>query len=215
MDSYKTDLLDIRRMDCMDLMAQYPDKHFELAIVDPPYGIGFAKTHTGKGWVVRENKEWDSCAPNKTYFDELFRVSKNQIIWGANYFSQFLPPSMGWIFWDKGQRDFSLADGELAFSSFYKALRVFTFSRGQMQAEYNGVKFHPTTKPVALYKWLLSNYAKDGDKIIDTHMGSGSIAIACHYAGYHLTACELDQDYFDSAVDRIKRETAQLTLELK
>ena len=169
----KTDLLDIRNMDCMELMAQYSDKHFDLAIVDPPYGINFSKTHSGNGWVIRESKEWDKKRPSVEYFDELRRVSR-----GANYFTYGLPASQGWIFWDKGQRNFSLADGELAFSSMNKALRVIKISRGEMNAEYIGQKFHPTTKPVKLYDWLLRNYANEGDKILDTHMGSGSIAIA-------------------------------------
>lgn len=199
-------------MDCMELMAQFPDKHFDLAIVDPPYGINFAKKHTGKGWVVRESKEWDKTSPQAEYFDELRRVSKEYIVWGANYFTYGLPPSQGWIFWDKGQRDFSLADGELAFTSFNKALRVVTITRGEMNAEYAGQKFHPTTKPVKLYDWLLSKYAEPGQKILDTHMGSGSIAIACHYAKCHLTASELDEDYFNAACERIERETAQTTL---
>lgn len=211
MKQYKTDLLDIRCMDCMELMAQYSDKHFDLAIVDPPYGINFAKTQTGKGWVVRESKEWDNETPSPEYFAELFRVSKNQIIWGANYYPQHLPPSMGWVFWDKGQRKFSLADGELAFTSFEKVLRVFEYSRGAALAE--GERIHPTQKPVALYSWLLSNYAKPGDTILDTHMGSGSIAIACHYAGHHLTACELDEEYFDAACERITNATRQTTLD--
>jgi len=207
-----TDKIEITNEDNIQLMARYPDKYFELAIVDPPYGINFAKTHTGKGWVVRKNKEWDKKRPDKLYFDELYRVSKNQIIWGGNYMTEFLPPSQGWIFWDKGQRNFSLADGELAFSSFDKALRVFTFSRGEMQAEHKVKKFHPTTKPIALYKWLLDKYAKEGDKILDTHLGSGSIAIACHDYNFNLTACELDKDYYNDAIKRIKNHVAQQKL---
>jgi site-specific DNA-methyltransferase (adenine-specific) len=177
--------------------------------VDPPYGINFGKTHTGKGWTVRESKDWDKQTPGVEYFAEVFRVSREQIVWGANYFTDKLPPSMGWIFWDKGQRDFSLADGELAFTSFQRALRVFDFARGKANLED---KIHPTQKPVALYRWLLENYAKPGQRIIDTHLGSGSIAIACHYFGAHLTACEIDRDYFTAASERIARETAQQTL---
>jgi len=140
----------------MALMARYPDKHFDLAIVDPPYGINFAKTHTGNGWVVREPKDWDKSIPSKEYFSELFRVSKNQIIWGGNYFTHFLYPTMGWIFWDKGQRDFSLADGELAWTSFDRALRCFDFSRAKLNKQRGD---HPTEKPVQLYKWILDKYA--------------------------------------------------------
>jgi hypothetical protein len=114
-------------MDCIEGMKQFPDKIFDLAVVDPPYGINFAKTHTGNGWIVRESKDWDKEIPNAEYFAELRRVSKNQIIWGANYMTEHLPPSMGWIFWDKGQRNFSLADGELAYTSYQRALRVFRY----------------------------------------------------------------------------------------
>jgi site-specific DNA-methyltransferase (adenine-specific) len=207
--------LDLRRMDCMELMAQYPDKYFELAIVDPPYGIG-AGAHLGNQanrWKQHAKKKWDSSPPGHDYFHNLFRVSKNQIVWGGNYFTEYLPPKMGWIMWDKGQRDFSLADGELAWASFDKALRIFEMSRGKALAKNNeqGGRFHPTQKPVALYNWLLENYAKPGDKILDTHMGSGSIAIACHYRQHHLTACELDEDYFRDACKRIEKETRQLT----
>ena len=216
--------LELSCEDCMALMARYPDKHFDLAIVDPPYGIGADKAQNnaakqriaangtskaGRGWKLYKETEWDENAPSADYFAELFRVSKNQIIWGANYYPQHLPPSMGWIFWDKGQRDFSLADGELAFSSFDRALRVFTYARGAALAE--GERIHPTQKPVALYRWLLANYAKPGQRILDTHLGSGSHAIAAHYFGAHLTACEIDADYFAAATARIQRETAQTT----
>jgi len=204
-------LLDLRLADCMDVMREFPDKHFDLAIVDPPYGIG-AENHAGKqenGWTQWTKKSWDARPPDADYFRKLFRVSKNQIIWGANYYPQRLPPSMGWAFWDKGQRGFSLADGELAFTSFDKALRVFEYARGTALAE--GERIHPTQKPVALYNWLLEHYAKPGDKILDTHMGSGSIAIACHYRNHPLVACEIDPDYYQAALARIKRETRQLT----
>lgn len=196
--------------DCLEIMKTFPDKYFELAIVDPPYGINFSKTHTGTGWIVRESKEWDSSIPSKEYFEELFRVSKNRIIWGGNYMVQYLTPSMGWIFWDKGQRNFSLADGELAYTSFNKALRVYTYSRGKHQATREG--WHPTEKPIQLYKWLLTNYAKQGDKILDTHFGSLSIGIACHDMGFDLTACELDKDYYEAGKKRLKQHQSQLTM---
>jgi site-specific DNA-methyltransferase (adenine-specific) len=205
--------LELFNEDCMDVMARYPDKHFDLALVDPPYGINFAKTHSGKGWVVRESKNWDMLAPDQTYFKELFRVSKNQIIWGANYMTPHLPPSQHWIFWDKGQRNFSLADGELAYTSFDKALRVFEMSRGAMQAEQGGEqKFHPTQKPIRLYEWLLTNYAKKGDRILDTHLGSGSSAIAAHNLGFDFVGCELDRDYYEAAVKRFNAHAAQQSL---
>ena len=197
-------------MDCMDGMAQFPDKFFELAIVDPPYGIDFAKTHTGKGWTVRESKTWDKAIPSKQYFDELFRVSENQIIWGGNYFTPYLPPKMGWIFWDKGQRDFSLADGELAYTSFDRALRVFDYSRAKLNMQREG--FHPTEKPIALYRWLLQHYAKPGDKILDTHVGSASSLIACHQMGFEYWGFELDTDYYNAATERLNKAKAQVSM---
>jgi site-specific DNA-methyltransferase (adenine-specific) len=202
----------LHHMDCMELMKQYPDNHFDLAIVDPPYGIkrdGQTETFTKNPKHKRkhfENKGWDADIPNKEYFYELNRVSKNQIIWGANYFVEHLTSSMGWIFWDKGQ-DLSMSDGELAFTSFQRALRRIIINRGQLMAE--GGTIHPTQKPIKLYEWLLTNYAKQGDKILDTHLGSGSHAIACNNLGFELTACELDEDYFKASVERIKRESAQ------
>jgi len=195
----------------MEYMATVPDKYFDLAIVDPPYGIG-AENHAGNknnGWNQWERKEWDCNTPKLDYFDELKRVSKNQIIWGANYMVEFLDSSMGWIVWDKGQRDFSLADGELAFSSFNKALRIVDYARGKSNSEN---KIHPTQKPIYLYRWLLKNYAKEGDKILDTHGGSMSSAIACHQMGFDLTLCELDKDYYEAGVKRYKEQTMQQSL---
>jgi site-specific DNA-methyltransferase (adenine-specific) len=201
--------LDLRRMDCMELMAQYPDKHFELCNCGSAlWDRARRRGKNGKNWKHYESKQWDSKAPEKEYFEQLFRISQNQIVWGANYFTSFLPASMGWIFWDKGQ-DLSMSDGELAFSSFQRALRRIVMNRCKISE--NGGNIHPTQKPVALYNWLLENYAKPGDKILDTHMGSGSIAIACHYRQHHLTACELDEDYFRDACKRIEKETRQFT----
>ena len=213
-------------MDCMDYLRELPNNAFDLAIVDPPYGIDAdkaqnkaaesrlkadGKSKAGRGWKLYKQTEWDSGIPKQDYWDELFRVSKNQIVWGGNYMTEFLPSTMGWIVWNKEQRDFSLADGELAWTSFDKALRIFDYSRGAALANNNnnGGRFHPTQKPVKLYEWLLTNYAKPGDKILDTHLGSGSIAIACNNLGYQLCACELDTDYFNLACERIKREAQQ------
>jgi len=200
---FKIKNVKLYNVDCMEFMKEIPDNYYELAIVDPPYGINFAKTHTGKGWTVRENKDWDKERPNQEYFNELFRVSNNQIIWGANYMTEFLPPSQGWIFWDKGQRNFSLADGELAYSSFNRALRVFTLSRGAMNAEIPN-KFHPTTKPIQLYRWLLEKYAKNDWKVLDTHGGSMTIGQACMDMNFDIDIMEIDKEYFDNAVDRLK-----------
>ena len=154
---------------------------------------------------IRTKEKSGTQPPPIQYFNELFRVSKNQIIWGANYFTPKLPASMGWIFWDKqnGASDFS--DGELAFTSFDRALRICKQHLSKDRSE----RFHPTQKPIYLYRFCLENYAKPNDKILDTHLGSGSIAIACHDYGYDLTACELDKDYFDKAMTRISNHTAQ------
>jgi len=202
-----TENIEITNENNMALMARYPDNYFDLAIVDPPYGIGdkFKGGNNGKmqfNEVV--NKGWD-CVPKKEYFNQLFRVSKNQIIWGGNYFD--LPPTRCFIVWDKQiSDDFTLAMGELAWTSFDKLAKIYKLS-----VPKNG-KIHPTQKPVALYKWLLDKYAKQGDKILDTHLGSGSIAIACHDYDFKLTACELDKEYYDKAIERIKNHVSQQRL---
>jgi len=211
-------MITVTNEDNMELMARYPDKYFDLAIVDPPYGIGADKAQNagGEKWGYKEYKktDWDNSIPSAEYFKELFRVSKNQIVWGGNYMTEFLPPSMGWIIWDKGQRGFSLADGEMAWTSFNKAMRIFEFSRAGCIKSNNTMieKFHPTAKPFELYKYCLDKYAKQGDKIIDTHLGSGSIAIACHDYGFDLVACELDKEYYDKAMERINNHVAQLQM---
>ena len=188
----------------MDLMREYSDNHFDLAVVDPPYGIGISGNPVRQ---AHDKKEWDNAIPNAEYFKELQRVSKNQIIWGGNYFLEYLGNSQGFFVWDKRQpHDFSLAMCELAWSSLQKPAKMLSLS---VLAERG--KQHPTQKPVKLYEWLLANNAEKGQKILDTHMGSGSIAIAAHYAGMHLTACELDEDYFKAACERIDRETRQTT----
>lgn len=211
-----TDKIRIYNCDCMELLKQTPDNYYSLSIVDPPYGIG-AEKHAGNaenGWKQWDKKDWDSEIPSEEYFKELFRVSKNQIVWGGNYMTEHLPPSMGWIIWDKCQRGFSLADGEMAWTSFNKAMRIFEFSRAACIKSNNTAleKFHPTAKPYELYKYCLDKYAKQGDKILDTHLGSGSIAIACHDYGFDLTACELDPDYYESAIKRIKNHVSQQKL---
>jgi len=208
-----TDKLALTNEDCMELMKRTPDKYYDLVICDPPYGIGYdgAKKSTSKhgGRKEYQFKGWDNKIPEKKYFDELFRVSKNQIIWGANYFTKYLPSSMGWIFWDKGQRICN-SDGELAFTSFQQALRVAEYNRCEIQK--HGGAIHPTQKPVALYKWLLDKYAKQGDKILDTHLGSMSIAIACHDYGFELTGCELDPEYYAKGIERVQNHIKQLKL---
>lgn len=204
----KTEILDIRLCDNMELMRQCPDKHFDLAIVDPPYGIGI-NTNMGRRRGDKKS-DWhkfaggDKSPPQQSYFDELFRVSKNQIIWGANYMIGHLSPSPCWLIWDKMfSQDVTFAQIELAWTSFKTSAKRFVYSPNQSD------RIHPTQKPVALYKWLLESYAKEGDKILDTHLGSGSIAIACHDYGYNLTGCELDPDYFSAMRIRIENHIAQ------
>jgi len=196
-------------IDCMEWMKGKPDNYYDLAIVDPPYGIG-AENHAGNkenGWTQWPKKAWDNIVPTVKYFNELTRVSNEQVIWGGNYFK--LPPSQCWLVWDKGQRGFSLADGELAWTSFKKSLRIYEYSRGRANSEG---KCHPTQKPVQLYRWILSRYAEPGQRILDTHGGSFSSAIACHNEGYDLDICELDEDYFRDAVKRFKLNTVQGSL---
>jgi len=190
-------------------MSRYPDNHFELAIVDPPYGIGKdgQKETTGGhgGRKAHTQKDWDKEIPPMSYFTELARVSKNQIIWGANYMTWYLAPSMGWIFWDKGQ-DINQSDGELAFTSFNQALRRIVLNRVELLKEGT---IHPTQKPIKLYKWLLKKYAKEGDRILDTHLGSGSSRIAAHDMGFDFVGYEIDKDYFEAQEKRFQNHIKQ------
>ena len=212
----------IYNCDCMELLKATPDKFYDLACVDPPYGIG---EHGGKvrnspesikrGIKPKQyaNKGWDNSIPNAEYFNELERVSKNQIIWGGNYFLDHLKATSCMIVWDKKSSDGSdFADCELAWTSFKTAVRKFKYDWvgfGYLNNPHGERKEHPTQKPVALYEWLLTKYAKQGDKILDTHLGSGSHAIACNNLGFELTACELDKDYYDASIKRITQATAQ------
>jgi len=202
--------LDLRNIDCMELMAGFPDKHFELAIVDPPYGIEInANMGRKKGKAKRhDDVKWDDSIPPDEYFIELERVSKNQIIWGGNYFPYIWRNGCyHFIFWDKlTAAGMSFSDGELAWTSFNRAIRKFTFRN------ITNDKIHPTQKPVDLYKWIISNYANEGDKILDTHLGSGSIAIACHDYKFNLTASEIDKEYFDATMKRVSNHIAQTVL---
>ena len=186
--------------DNMLMMARYPDDYFELAIVDPPYGIGISKNPVRQ---QHKKKEWDNNIPTEEYFIELFRVSKNQIIWGGNYFN--LPTSQGFFIWDKKQpHDFSLAMVEMAWSSIQKPAKMWSLSVLKERG-----KIHPTQKPVGLYEWILINNAKEGDKILDTHRGSASLDIACHNLGFDLVTCELDKDYFNDGNKRLKQHQNQ------
>jgi len=193
----------------MELMSRYEDNYFDLAIVDPPYGIN-VKTR-----VFDDNKKWDNEIPKKEYFNELFRISKNQIIWGGNYFLDYLSPTPCFIIWDKKMTDKHLMSmSELAWTSFKTKNLIFRQPPVGDRGFYNidGARIHPTQKSIKLYEWLLINYAKEGHKILDTHLGSGSIAIACHNLGYDLTACELDKDYYNAAIKRIDQHKAQIRM---
>ena len=213
-------MINITNEDNMKLMARYEDNHFDLAIVDPPYGIDIADK-LANGWVSKaggtkhKSKEWDKHTPSQEYWDELFRVSKNQIVWGGNYFmSKIKKDSACWVFWDKNNGKSLFADGEMAWTSFDTPVRIAKIhwcgSAAKWETGQN--KIHPTQKPIKLYEWLLMNYAKEGDKILDTHLGSGSIALACHNLKYDLTACELDTEYYNAAMKRLKQHQQQLTM---
>jgi len=209
-----TDKITITNEDNMELMARYPDNYFDLAIVDPPYGIArFGNRAELSNRLCKSAKlnEWD-IKPNKEYFSELFRVSKYQIIWGANNF--ILPTTEYFIIWNKQQTVENFASAEYAWTNIKKPAQIFDYSIHKTMADRKeeGGKIHPTQKPVALYKWLLDKYAKEGNKILDTHLGSGSIAIACHDYGFDLTACELDTEYYEKAIERIKNHVSQLKL---
>lgn len=196
----------ITNEDNMSLMARYQDKYFDLAIVDPPYGIVTRGNAQDRFRMGKDLSLINDLKPNEAYFKELFRVSKNQIIWGYNHLSDRLPSCREFIFWNKHNPLPTFSDGELAWTSFQKTAKCFDYPYAGFIGK-DGKKIHPTQKPVALYKWLLEKYAKPGDKILDTHLGSGSIAIACHDYGFDLTACELDADYYASAMKRLEEHT--------
>jgi len=196
----------------MELMSRYEDNHFDLAIVDPPYGIK-VKTRVFKH--RNDGKDWDNEIPTKEYFKELFRVSKNQIIWGGNYFLDYLYATPCFLIWDKKMTENQLLSmSELAWTSFKTKNLIFKQPPVGDRGFYNidGKRIHPTQKSIKLYEWQLLHYAKEGDKILDTHLGSGSIAIACHNLKYDLTACELDKDYYEAAMKRITKHKQQLTM---
>ena len=219
-----TNKIEVTNEDNMALMARYPDDHFDLAIVDPPYGIDADKKNNGKNSDAHEKlslakintykkTNWDSSIPNEMYFIELKRVSKKQIIWGANYFGLV----GGMLYWHKNVTMPTYSQGELAWLSWLNKVDFVEFTwHGMLQGDMKNKeqRIHPTQKPVRLYKWILQNYAKEGDLILDTHLGSGSIALACHELGFSLTACELDTEYYEAAYKRFKQQTAQLRLNI-
>jgi site-specific DNA-methyltransferase (adenine-specific) len=225
---YQHENIKILQGDCMDLLKGTPDKWFDLAIVDPPYGIGFdgevqeMANNNSKKWKSAKGKNytrksWDCETPSKEYFTELQRASKNQIVWGGNYFD--LPQSRGWIFWNKGvAKEFTLSPGELAWTSFNKSVDMVELLWAGFRKCEETTRIHPTQKPVQLYQWLLKNYAKPNDKIFDSHLGSGSIAIAVQKANqldnanFDFTGIELDQEYYEAAVKRFKAFAIQKTI---
>lgn len=218
MSSYKQPISIVQNRDCMEAMAEFPDKFFELAIVDPPYGIGMdwkKRKHVSGKYANTSYKNIGT--PQKDYFEQLFRVSNNQIIWGANYYSNFLPPTNNLLIWDKRsncEKEFN-SEGELAWTSFTKwpfRIGTFEWSGGRKGNETGVEKIHPHQKPIALYKWLLQNYAKPGDKILDTHLGSGSSRIAAYDMGFDFWGYELDADYFEAMEKRFKTHISKPTL---
>lgn len=203
--------LDLRNQDCIELMASFPDKYFDLAIVDPPYGIGMDNQTVrtkpnrpntyikGGGTSQYDDTDWDSQRPDSTYFQELFRVSSHQIIWGSNYFNSMLPDGFGFIYWDKKMGDNSFSSGEIAFCSLQIKASCFSFPSMRVA----GTRIHPTQKPVELYHWLLDKYAKPGMRILDTHLGSAASAIACYDRGYSLIGSEISSIYYPKLIDRV------------
>ena len=206
-------------MDCMEGMKEFPDKYFDLAIVDPPYGIKADKGTGGFGIADARHytSEWDASAPSKAYFDELQRVSKAQIIWGGQYMIRYLRPSTKWIVWDKvGEGKFQnpYSKCELAWTSFDGVVDKFVCYQMGFVSDDKSKRIHPTQKPVALYKWILTNYAKEGDKILDTHVGSASSLIACYDLGFDYVGFEIDEEYYTKAKQRLEEEMAQIRFNL-
>jgi len=204
----KLELNKFYNMDCMEGMKQIPDKYFDLAIVDPPYGIDVTNMNMGGRNTIRpdKSKKWDKDIPTEKYFKELKRTSKNQIIWGGNYFD--LPPTRGFVIWDKGESMYkrSFAECEFGWTSFDVSARIYKLNPNQLD------RIHPTQKPVKLYKWILKNYAKEGDKILDTHVGSASSLIACHQMGFDYIGFELDKEYYKLANERLEIAKAQISI---
>lgn len=213
-------MIRLYNQDCLDAMREMKDNEFDLAIVDPPYGLNIAKSGSiGRDKFTKKN--WDAERPSQNYFNELLRVSKNQIIWGYNYFSDMLPPCKGFIYWNKLNHHENRSDGELAYTSFNTLGRHFEymwdgnrygFSENIKGVGQKSIRIHPTQKPVALYLWLIQKYAEPGDKILDTHLGSGSSALAAHDLGFDFVGYELDTEYFDKAQERLRQHQRQLSL---
>jgi len=211
-NEFHSGCISIYNGDCMDLLRQTPNKYYDLCIVDPPYGININVSIGRRKGDKKSNYHKfageDNGIPNEEYFKELFRVSKNQIIWGGNYMTDFLYPSSCWLLWDKGfSEDVTFAQFEMAWTSFKSSCKKFDYN-----AAKNIDRIHPTQKPVQLYKWILNKYAKEGDTILDSHLGSGSSAIAAHDGGFEFTGIELDEEYYNAAKERIMLHQRQLNL---
>jgi site-specific DNA-methyltransferase (adenine-specific) len=205
---------EVYNCDCLEYMKTLPDKYFSLSICDPPYGINAEQGTNRASRKQFKNKGygWDKSIPKETYFKQLRRIATNQIIWGGNYFLQYLGNTRGYVVWDKLNPDRCFADCEFAWTSFDIVARIYKTERVQEMNLKDGGKIHPTQKPVQLYKWLLKNYAKPGDTIFDSHLGSGSSRIACYEGGFDFVGCELDKDYFDASVKRFEIYKSQLKL---
>lgn len=195
--------------DCMEYLRMLPDNAFSLAVCDPPWGIDIGNGLGSGKKTCKMHHSWQFDAPDKSYFDELMRVSRNQIIWGGNYFTDILPPCDNWIIWDKLNPNLTFAEGEMAWCSIHKKLRIFKHYSCRVDG---GTKIHPCQKPIALYQWILQNYANDGDTILDTFLGSGSICIAAHDLGFELTGIEIDKEYYEAGKKRLIEHMRQLTL---
>lgn len=201
--------------DCIAIMKQYHDKIFDLAVVDPPYGIGANKMQLGNGKkkIYRGENDWDNAIPTAEYWEQLFRVSKNQIVWGGNYMTEYLKPTGAWLFWDKGTGDNDFADGELAWTSYNGALRKITKSWVGANAKDGLERIHPTQKPIYLYDWIFNRFCERGNLILDTHLGSGSSRISAHKAKLHFVGCEIDKRYYETQEARFKNFISQTVLD--
>jgi DNA modification methylase len=204
-------MIELHNCDCLQFMRTMPDKSVDAVITDPPYGIGAGREKPHNGWLDYGIKEWDLQRPSKEYFDKLLQVGRNVIIWGGNYFTDYLSPSMMWLVWDKGQRDFSLADGEMAWCNLDKAMRIYSYPRA---CALKDNKQHPTQKPLAIMKWCIELVSKEGDTIFDPFMGSGTTGVACVQTGRSFIGCEIDESYFKIAERRIAEAQLQMRLPL-
>lgn len=200
--------------DCTEALKRFSDGYFDIAVVDPPYGIGANKMQLGNGKrkIYRGEADWDNAIPTADYWEQLFRVSKNQIVWGGNYMTEYLKPTGAWLFWDKGTGENDFADGELAWTSYNGALRKITKSWVGANAKDGLERIHPTQKPIYLYDWIFNRFAKEGNLILDTHVGSGSSRIAAHKHELHFVGFEIDKGYYEAQEKRFNAFISQQTL---